>query len=359
MSNVGDDGDGGKLSPDSEEVRLVKDLARRYYLLRCEGKLCPCHWTRGQGQLRHGDVFFWLCLWGRTAQHGPRNVGWFLGGIKSDDGQAYCAIDVDFRHGGAETYDTLVRELGPLPDTVRDVREEGGPHIYCTMPVDLLGTGDNQRSRVVIGDGVEFMCNHAQILIPPSIGSGGHCRRWVVRPRLSGEPWNFAALPPSWCEFVQSRVRKPLPPPPASPPGSPRPPGVPPSEPAYRRRTVDKNSLEWMRMSGEDRAQIDPENIALRIRAFLESMSPTPGTNLHTLKFQVACRLRHGFDCTDAEALAYLVWWGRLFKPPPDEKFFRDLLDNVPPEDRSGRPLGYLLGRNRPNPKRPGREGEG
>jgi hypothetical protein len=354
MSNVDDRGGGGKLSPDSEEVRLVTDLAYRYYLLRCEGKVCPWYWTHGQGQLFRGDVRRWLCEMTPT-ELGPNNVGWFLGGAKSGDGQAYCAIDVDLRHGGADAFAALVRELGPLPDTVRDVREEGGPHYYCTMPVDLLVTGDHQRSRVVLGPGVEFMANNAQILIPPSIGSDGHRRRWVVRPRLPGEPWNFAPLPDAWAAFVQSRVRKPLPPPPASPPSkNARPPDVPAPAPVSR-PTVRKGSLEWLHLSPEERAMIDPDVIRKRVLAFLEAVGPaTPEVDRHRLKFRVACALVHGFELTVAEALEYLTWWGRGCDPVPSEADLRALLNRVPPQDGSGRPMGYLLRRDRPRDREGG-----
>jgi hypothetical protein len=231
MSNVGGDGGGGKPDPLlREDVELIREMIGPYWLLAVHGKRCKGQWTLGERRLERHWLNQWL--YGGTPAVG-HNVGWFLGGTRTKNGKGFCCLDVDYRNGGEEALCALVGELGPLPLGVADDREDGGPHFYYLIPPDLLDAGARQRSRVILGPGLELLANHAFANVPPSIGSNGRRRRWLTPPPLPDKLWTFSDLPPEWQAFVRSKVLAPAPPPPlpSSPPPSPSSPSRSPDGP--------------------------------------------------------------------------------------------------------------------------------
>jgi predicted P-loop ATPase len=49
-------------------------------------------------------------------------------------GHAFFALDVDTRHGGPETLESLIRKHGALPDTIQQITPTGGRHYLFAMP---------------------------------------------------------------------------------------------------------------------------------------------------------------------------------------------------------------------------------
>ncbi len=119
------------------------------------------------------------------------NIGWALG----RDG---CAcVDVDLRNGGFDSFARLESELGPLK-TRRQITGGRGAHLVCCLPLNV-----KLRSRnAAFGNsypGIDFKSSGGFIVLEPSIHASGNRYAWD-----DGSPEDFAKLPDSWIEAVQS-----------------------------------------------------------------------------------------------------------------------------------------------------------
>ncbi len=81
-------------------------------------------------------------------------------------------VDVDPRHGGAESLATMEVRHGALPDTVESVTGGGGRHIYFTHP------GHECRNRVGVAPGIDLRGDGGCIIVPPSVHPSGKQYRW-------------------------------------------------------------------------------------------------------------------------------------------------------------------------------------
>ena len=80
-------------------------------------------------------------------------------------------LDVDPRHGGAETLARLEEKLGPLPDTWRSHTSRGGKHLFFWWPAGLILTRDTGGK--LLGAGIDVLGNSSYAILPPSVHPTG------------------------------------------------------------------------------------------------------------------------------------------------------------------------------------------
>ncbi len=241
----------------------------------------------------------------QSSYQGGANIAIHLRKSTTKDGKyQLAAVDVDDRHGGAQSLKALASSLGPLPETLADGRDGGNQHFYLWVPADDF----NGRSRVELAQGVELLLKTANCA--PSVSKyGGTRREWAQDPADASWP-TLAHLPSSWVDYARALTRKQAP---AAPSGTSR--------------------------AGEESARTDK-----RIRAFLAKCDPAvSGQRGSATLWRVACYLVHGWDLGPAEALPYLLEWNRVCKPEWPQKDLERTLGNAnTKEDKDGRPRGYL-----------------
>jgi hypothetical protein len=110
-------------------------------------------------------------------------------GIVTGRVSGLLVVDVDPRHGGAETLAALERDHGPLPTSVEAETGGGGRHLYFAHP------GGAVRNRVGLAPGIDLRGDGGMVVAPPSIHPSGRGYRW----RPGRAPDEIAlAEPPSW-----------------------------------------------------------------------------------------------------------------------------------------------------------------
>jgi hypothetical protein len=113
-------------------------------------------------------------------------------------------LDIDPRHGGAESIRALVERHGPLPDTLRTIsgRGDGGGHLFYRRPCGTLSTKR-------LGPGIDLKTDSGYVVLAPSIHPAtGQPYARVDRPVAAPPPWLVMLLRP---EPVQSRYSAPRP----------------------------------------------------------------------------------------------------------------------------------------------------
>lgn len=95
------------------------------------------------------------------------NVGIVTGGRSR-----IVVLDIDPRNGGDESLDRLVREHGPLPETVESLTGGGGRHLLFQDP------GLPVRKRIGLLPGIDLCAEGAQIVAPPSAHRSGRSYAW-------------------------------------------------------------------------------------------------------------------------------------------------------------------------------------
>jgi hypothetical protein len=108
------------------------------------------------------DVTHWFARWPDA------NVGIVTGRVSS-----LVVLDVDVAHGGAETFERLLDEHGPLPATVEAVSGGGGRHLYFAHP------GGSIPNRVELFRGIDLRGDGGVIVAPPSVHPSGGRYRWL------------------------------------------------------------------------------------------------------------------------------------------------------------------------------------
>lgn len=111
------------------------------------------------------------------------NVGIVTGAISG-----LVVIDLDNRHGAAQSVAAAERAHGPLPATVEALTGGGGRHLYCAHP------GRWTPNRVALQPGIDVRGDGGCVVAPPSLHPSGRHYAW----RLGHAPGDLpvAALPP-------------------------------------------------------------------------------------------------------------------------------------------------------------------
>ena len=110
-------------------------------------------------------------------------------------------LDVDPRHGGAETLARLEEKLGPLPDTWRSHTSRGGKHLFFQWPSVLRLTRDTGGK--LLGAGIDVLGNSSYAILPPSVHPTGHVYRWHDEEALRYRP---ARLPSQWTRALEEGI---------------------------------------------------------------------------------------------------------------------------------------------------------
>jgi putative DNA primase/helicase len=93
-------------------------------------------------------------------------------GICTGVGSGIVALDVDPRHGGAESLADLEQEYGELPATVESLTGGGGRHLGFKHP------GGTVRNRSNIRPGVDLRGDGGHLVAPPSVHANGRQYCW-------------------------------------------------------------------------------------------------------------------------------------------------------------------------------------
>lgn len=125
----------------------------------------------------------WLKRWPRS------NIGWAIGR------SGLCALDVDPRNGGDESFAQLERTLG-LIDTMRQQTGGGGEQHFLRIPPGVALRCRNN----AFGDdypGVDFKFIGGYVIGPPSRHASGGVYAWD-----GGSPQIFQELPQAWVDAL-------------------------------------------------------------------------------------------------------------------------------------------------------------
>lgn len=111
-------------------------------------------------------------------------------GIATGAVSGIVVLDVDPRHGGDDTLETLQIEHGKLPDTPTVLTGGGGFHFYFRHPGGVVSNSASQ-----VGQGIDVRGEGGYVIAPPSIHESGNRYLWEVSSRIDEIP--LAELP-SW-----------------------------------------------------------------------------------------------------------------------------------------------------------------
>lgn len=160
--------------------------------IEARGKRPLVRWEDYQERVAsEADVAAWWRRWPDA------NVGVVTGRVSG-----IVVLDVDPRHGGAETLAALEREHGST-STVEAETGGGGRHLYFAHP------GGTVRNRAPLAPGVDVRGDGGVIVAPPSVHPSGRRYCW----RDGHAPGQTAlAVPPAWLLDAQreSNARRPL-----------------------------------------------------------------------------------------------------------------------------------------------------
>jgi hypothetical protein len=191
-----------------------------------------------------------IARWWRRWPHA--NVG-----IRTGKASGLVVLDVDARHGGETSLETLQTRYGALPPTLTASSGGGGQHLYFHHPVPRLPNSTEMGGYA----GLDVRADGGYIVAPPSLHRSGQPYRWQ-------EPASPLAILPDWLSALLTS--KPI-------PARPLPPRL-----AWLPET-DRPQF-WLRLALE-RAHPGLRNVT---------------------GYWLACRLRDA-GCTQAEAEAVLL----------------------------------------------------
>lgn len=130
--------------------------------LRAREKLPLVPWQEYQSRrAAEHEIERWLARWPDA------NLGIVTGTVSG-----IVVIDVDPRHGGAESLARLELANAPLPPTVEACSGGGGRHLYFEAPPTEL------RSRAGVAPGIDLRAEGALVVAPPSVHPSGGIYRW-------------------------------------------------------------------------------------------------------------------------------------------------------------------------------------
>jgi hypothetical protein len=93
-------------------------------------------------------------------------------GIVTGHASGLVVVDVDPRHGGAETLAALEASHGALPASVESQTGGGGRHLYFAHPGGVV------RNRVGLAPGIDLRGDGGVVVAPPSLHASGRRYRW-------------------------------------------------------------------------------------------------------------------------------------------------------------------------------------
>jgi hypothetical protein len=96
-------------------------------------------------------------------------------------------LDVDVRHGGADSLAQLEARYGPLPRTVEAITGGGGRHLYFAHPGGVL------HNKVGIRPGLDLRGDGGYVVAPPSLHPSGTRYQW--KPGCSPADLSPAPMP--------------------------------------------------------------------------------------------------------------------------------------------------------------------
>jgi hypothetical protein len=118
------------------------------------------------------------------ARHPASNLGIVTGEISG-----LVVLDVDPRHGGDLSLAALLRDHGPLPQTVEAFSGGGGRHLYFAHPGGVV------RNQVGLAAGIDLRGDGGCVVAPPSLHPSGRFYSW----RRAHAPHERALAPlPGW-----------------------------------------------------------------------------------------------------------------------------------------------------------------
>jgi hypothetical protein len=181
-------------------------LARGWSVVPVEpgGKRPLVRWERLQERPpSEAEVASWFARWPDA------NVAVVTGRVSG-----LVVVDVDPRHGGAESLHALAREHGALPRTIEAETGGGGRHLYFAHPGGVV------RNRVGLAPGIDVRGDGGMVVAPPSLHPSGRPYRWCSG-RAPDEialcdtpPWLLrgadAARPGHTLAYWRARVREPV-----------------------------------------------------------------------------------------------------------------------------------------------------
>lgn len=122
------------------------------------------------------DVAGWFRRWPDA------NIGIVTGAVSK-----LIVLDIDPKHGGDDSLESLERRFGALPLTVESRTGGGGRHLYFEHP------GYPVRNRTGIGQGIDLRGDGGYVVAPPSLHPSGE--RYAWRSGCSPEERTLAPLP--------------------------------------------------------------------------------------------------------------------------------------------------------------------
>ena len=105
----------------------------------------------------------WWSMWPTS------NIGIATGAVSG-----IVVLDIDPRHGGAESLKDLQNEHGPLPDTVECLTGGGGCHYYFAHPGAHVG------NKVGLKPGLDLRGDGGYVVAPPSRHISGRDYEWQI-----------------------------------------------------------------------------------------------------------------------------------------------------------------------------------
>jgi hypothetical protein len=166
-------------SPEGLKKAALDYLSRGWSVIpvRARSKRPMIAWHAYQQQRAEvADVEHWYARWPDA------NIGVVTGRLSG-----LVVVDIDTRHEGDLTLESLTHRHGPLPVTVEAHSGGGGRHLYFAHP------GGHVPNRVEVFRGIDLRADGGVIVAPPSVHPSGKRYRWVDARSLDAQA--LAPLP--------------------------------------------------------------------------------------------------------------------------------------------------------------------
>ncbi len=192
----------GATGGDREEARVVRAdraesqaaraalecLARGWAAIpvKSGGKRPLVRWESFQNRLpTREEVEAWFGRWPEA------NLGIVTGAVSG-----LVVLDIDPRHGGADSVTRLETEHGALPETVEAVTGGGGRHLYFAHP------GGSIPNKAALAPGIDLRGDGGLVVAPPALHASGRRYAW----QDSHGPGDVPLAPlPGWLSTLLQR----------------------------------------------------------------------------------------------------------------------------------------------------------